>query len=97
MFLKIHRLPDVGYVVAVCDRELINTTIMDGEAEIKITESFYGNRCVTEDEVVSALRAAENANIIGERAIGLAIRHGIIAEENCILLGTVPHALVFRL
>ncbi len=84
-------------VVAVCDRELINTTIADGEVEIRITESFYGNRVATEEEVVTALRATENANIMGERSVALAVRHGIVEEASCILVGRVPHALVLRL
>jgi len=97
MFLKIHRSPEAGTVVAVCDRELINTTIEHDGAAIAITEAFYGNRCVTEDEVVEALRAAENANIMGERCVALAVRHGIVDADSCIRIGTVPHALVFRL
>ena len=97
MFLKIHRSPEAGMVVAVCDRELMNTTITDGDVEIRITGSFYGNRPATEEEVVSALHDAENANIMGERSVALAVRHGIVEEGSCILVGKVPHALVFRL
>ena len=97
MFLKIHRSPEAGMVVAVCDRELLNTTITDGEVEIRITESFYGNRPASEEEVVHALRDAENANIMGERSVALAVQHGIVEEASCILIGNVPHALVFRL
>ena len=84
-------------VVAVCDRELINTTIENDGVKIMITESFYGNRCATEDEVVEALRATENANIMGERSVALAVKHGFVDADSCILVGTIPHALVFRL
>ncbi len=97
MFLKIHRLPDAGTVVAVCDRELINTTITDGGLDVRITESFYGNRSVTEDEVREALMKADNANIIGERAVSLAVKTGVVSQSSCIMIGKVPHALVFRL
>jgi len=97
MFLKIHRSREAGTVVAICDRELINTTITDGDTEIRITESFYGNRPVTEEEAIEALRVSENANIMGERSIALAVKHGIVDADSCILIGTIPHALVFRL
>lgn len=97
MFLKIHRAPGTGALVAVCDRDLINTTIMDGDVTVHITESFYGNHSATEEEVIDALTDAENANIMGERSIALAVKHGIVEEESCIRIGTVPHALIIRL
>ncbi len=97
MFLKIHRAPDGGSVLALCDRELINTTIADDGITVFITESFYGNRCVSEDEVRKALKQADNANILGERAVSLAVDMGIISRSSCIMIGNVPHAQVFRL
>lgn len=97
MFLKIHRHPDGMMIAAVCDRELINTKITDGELEIPITESFYGSRCATRDEVVAALSDANNANIMGERSVALAVELGFVARDSCIMIGSVPHAQVFRL
>lgn len=97
MFLKIHRAPDGTTVVAVCDRELINSTIADGDLEICITESFYGNRLAAENEVAEALARAENANIMGERSVALAVSLGIVSRSSCIMIGNIPHAQVFRL
>jgi hypothetical protein len=97
MFLKIHRSPETGSIVAVCDRELINTTIIDGDMEVHITNFFYGD-CQTGEEVVGeALSHADNANIIGERAVALAIKMGLVSRAGCIMIGTIPHAQIFRL
>jgi hypothetical protein len=97
MFLKIHRSPGTGTVVAVCDRELINTILTDGELEVLVTEAFYGNRCATEQEVKDALMDADNANLMGERAVALAVGLGIVAESSCMMIGKTPHAQLFRL
>jgi len=97
MFLKVHRSPGTGTVVAVCDRELINTILTDGELEVRVTEAFYGNRCATEEEVREALMDADNANIMGERAVALAVGLGIITASSCIMIGRTPHAQLFRL
>ena len=97
MFLKIHRAPDGTTVVAVCDRELINSTITDGDLAICITESFYGSRPAGESEVAEALARAENANIMGERSVALAVNLKIVSRSSCIMIGDVPHAQVFRL
>jgi hypothetical protein len=97
MFLKIHRSPKAGDIVAVCDRELLNTTIMDGDIEVHIRETFYGNHRASEDEVREALSQADNANVIGERAGALAIDMGLVTQSGCIMIGSVPHAIIFRM
>lgn len=96
MFQKIHRAPDGTMIVAVCDRELINTTITDGELTVRITEAFYGNCQVTEAEVKDALSSADSANIMGERSVAFAVEMGIVDLSSCIMIGNIPHAQVFR-
>ena len=97
MFVKIHHSPEAGDVVAVCDSELLNTTIGDGEIEVHITESFYGNRHASEKEVREALAHAGNANLMGERTVALAIDMGLVTRSGCIMINNVPHALIFRM
>lgn len=97
MFLKIHRSQELGDIVAVCDQELLNTTIRHGNLTVNITETFYGNIPATEDEVQKALKTAGNVNLIGERSVGIAIRMGFITRSGCIMIGNVPHAQIYRL
>ena len=95
MFLKVHRTPD-GDVLAVCDRELLNTTLVHREVEIRITESFYGNTPATDEEVRAALASATNANLFGHRAVEVAVACGAVDRGCVVLVGGVPHAQVFR-
>jgi hypothetical protein len=97
MFLKIHRSPGMGDVVAVCDRELINTTISHDMMTVTVTDAFYGNRLATESEVRDALTRAGNINLMGERAVALAIEMGLIDRSGCIMIGKVPHAQIYQL
>jgi hypothetical protein len=97
MLLKVHRGPDGCEVVAVCDRELLNTTITDGDLTIAISEKFYGNTPADEEMVMSALRSATNANLIGPKAVALAIRIGLVTRDACIEVGGIPHAMLFEL
>lgn len=97
MFLKVHRSRDTGDIVAVCDRELLNTTVHHEKLSITITETFYGNTLATEDEVKDALKNAGNINLIGERSINLAIEMGLITKSGCMMIGKVPHAQIYRL
>ena len=97
MFLKIHRSPEIGDVVAVCDRELINTTVSQGKMTVQITEAFYGTTPATAAEVEEALSNAGNVNLMGERSVGVAVKMGLITRAGCIMIGAVPHAQIYRL
>jgi hypothetical protein len=97
MFFKVHRSRDTGDVVAVCDRELLNTTISHEKLSITITETFYGNIPATENDVREALKHAGNINLIGERSVNLAIDMGLITRSGCMMIGNVPHAQIYQL
>lgn len=97
MFLKIHRSPGMGDVVAVCDRELLNTTITGGNLTVTPSGSFYGSCPVTEAEVREALQKAGNINLLGERSVSIAVSMGLVSRASCIMIGNVPHAQVYQL
>ena len=97
MFLKVHCSPGTGDIVAVCDRELLNTTISHGELSVKITEAFYGNSPASEEMVKAALKKAGNINLMGKRSVGIAIDMGLITPSGCIMIGEIPHAQVYLL
>lgn len=97
MFLKIHSSPGTGDVVAICDRELLNTTISNNAITITPTGAFYGNKAATEEEVREALRRAANANLLGERTIRIAIDMGLVTRAGCIMIGSVPHVQIYQL
>jgi len=97
MYLKVHRTPAGDEVVAVCDSELLDARLQHGEVEIHVSESFYGRNRATDEEVRDALRHAGNINLIGERAVALAIGMGLIESTGCIRIGSVPHAQIIRL
>ena len=96
MFLKVHHLPGSGDVVAVCDRELLNTTISHEKFCINIHDSFYGTTPAGEEEVRSALKKAGNINLIGERAVNVAISMGFVTRSECIMIGKIPHVQIYQ-
>lgn len=96
MFLKVHRTPDAGEIVAVCDRELLNTTLVHRDVEVHISETFYGNTPASEERVRAALATATNANLFGRRTVEIAIACGAVDRGCVVVVGGVPHAQIFR-
>jgi len=97
MYLKVHRSADGNEVVAVCDRELLNTTVRRGDLEICINKEFYGNHLSGPEDVRLLLKTADNINLMGERVVALAIEMGLVERSGCIMFGTIPHAQVIRI
>ncbi|MCX6697727.1 MAG: DUF424 domain-containing protein [Methanoregula sp.] len=97
MFLKIHRSPGSADVIAVCDAELLNTTITDGDLKVQVHDSFYGTRRVNADDVREALKKGDSINLMGERTVAIAVELGLIDRKDCIMIGHVPHVQIYSL
>lgn len=94
MLLRIHRNANTQDVVGICDRELIDTTLSEGELSILISRSFFGDQVATEEEILNTLEKYGNINMFGERCISLAIKHGYLDRESCRMIAGVPHAII---
>jgi len=84
-------------MVAVCDRDILGKTFSEGELRIQALESFYKGDLVPEDVATEALKKATIANLLGKKAVSCALKNGIIAKENVITIGGVPHAQMVRM
>lgn len=86
-----------GLLVAVCDPEILGETFEEGEITLAVTEEFYGGEEVEESSVVDSLARATVANIVGTRAVELAIEEGFIEEANVLEVGATRHAQLLRM
>ncbi len=93
--MKIHRHAGVSEVVAVCDAELLNTTIKDENLTIRVTEAFYGTKLCTKEDAINAIVDGSTCNLLGEKTIAAAIECGILKESGCMKIGSVPHAQIY--
>jgi uncharacterized protein len=97
MNMKVHRVRGQGEVVAVCDTELVDTTLRHGDVDVVISGGFYGEQPATDEDVREALRSACNINLFGRRAVELARELGLVDEACCLVIDGVPHAQVYLL
>ncbi|WP_306055000.1 DUF424 domain-containing protein [Natronococcus wangiae] len=91
------RETEEGLLVAVCDANVLGETFESGELSLTVTEEFYGGETVDESAVVDSLSRATVANIVGTRAVELAIEEGFIDEANVLEVGTTRHAQLLRM
>ena len=89
-----------GLLVSVCDAECLGETYAEGEVSLEVTEAFYGGDDATEvdaDGVVDSLVRASVANIVGERAVSVAVDAGIVDEANVLSVDGTLHAQLVRM
>lgn len=86
-----------GLLVAVCDRDVLGETFAEGEVSLTVNEEFYGGDPADEKDVVSSLARADVANIVGVRAVELAVREGFVDEANVLEVEGTRHAQLLRL
>jgi hypothetical protein len=96
MYLKVHRAPDGSTVVAVCDHDLLDRKLRQGDLELHVNEYFYGNTPADEGDVTRAIREGDHINLIGEQAVGIAISLGLVERSGCLVIEGVPHAQIIR-
>jgi hypothetical protein len=94
MLLRERQTSD-GLLVSVCDPECLGETYAEGEVTLEVTEGFYGGEEadeVDEETVIESLTRASVANIVGDRAVSVAIEADIVDEERVLSVDGTPHA-----
>lgn len=98
MLLREHDT-EQGMMVSVCDSEIVGETFENGDVSLTVEREFYADDADTVDEesVIAALSRASIANIVGTRAVTVAIENDIIDEGTVLDLDGTRHAQLLRL
>jgi hypothetical protein len=96
-FLLTERNTEKGLLVAVCDAEVLGDTFENGDVSLTVNEAFYGGDRAGEESVITSLRGAQVANVVGERAVAVAVEAGIIDADTVLEVGATRHAQLVRL
>jgi hypothetical protein len=91
LYLKSHR-SGREVLIAVCDCDLMGKKFIEGYLHVEILPDFFGKEKATAQDVEQALAGATMANLVGELAVGHAIRLGYVVRENVLTIKGVPCA-----
>ncbi len=81
-----------GRLVSVCDADLLGETFENGELSLTVNEEFYEGEPADEQTIIGSLAKCSVANIVGKEAVGLALEHGFVEEENVLDIDGTRHA-----
>jgi len=81
----------------ICDPDLVDKTIQDGNTKIKINPNYYAERDVDEHEAKNLLTKCNSINMVGEKTVSLATSLGIGSEKSIRRIEGVPFLIVFKM
>ena len=81
----------------ICDPELIDKTLHDGDTKIKINPNYYAERDVDEHEAKNLLTKCNSINMVGEKTVSLATSLGIGSEKSIRRIEGIPFLIVFKM
>ena len=81
----------------ICDVELLGKQISQDELNMKISESYYGEKLVDKEEAKSLLQNSSIINMVGKEIVSLSIELGIGTESGIKTISDIPFLIVFKL
>lgn len=63
----------------------------------EIKEKFYREFELSEERLAELLKNAGNANLVGKKAVNVAIKHGFISNSSVKFVQGIPHVQIFRI
>ena len=81
----------------ICDVDLLGKNIVEGELNMNISESYYGEKLVEKEEAKKLLKQSSIINMVGKNTISLSIELGIGSENGIKTISDVPFLIVFKM
>lgn len=96
IYVRIHKAAD-DIILAACDEDVLGKTFTGDEMRITVSERFYNGELVPEETFIQRMESVTIMNLVGERAVALAIENGHVSEDCILEIGGVKHAQVVKL
>jgi hypothetical protein len=86
-------------VVALCDKELIGKVLREGGLVLDLERysAFYVGEITSEKAAAEALETATSVNLVGKKAVGLAIKRKLAEKGSERIIEGVPHLQIYRM
>ncbi len=83
-------------MVNICDKDLLEQTIREGELEIKISKDYFYTYLVDDEEAIKLLKECSIANLVGENIIDKALTIKLAAEASIRRISNIPFLMIFK-
>ena len=81
----------------ICDADLLGRTLNNGDFTLKISEGYYAQKIIEEEEAKELLRGSNNINMVGKEIIALSVNMGIGSQGGVKEIDGIPFLIVFKM
>ena len=92
MIVKIHKTLEGRVILAVCDSDLAGKKFEEGKLQLDLSGGFYKGEEMEEKKILGLFKVVHVVNLVGEKAVALGIKAGIIEKDRVIKVKGIPHA-----
>ncbi|NPA76242.1 MAG: DUF424 family protein [Candidatus Diapherotrites archaeon] len=82
-------------LLSACDSHLLGKVFREGNAVLNVSESYYGQRLVGEEELRSLLLQATIINLVGDGAVAVAEKADLCRKTDAKTVSGVPHLNIY--
>ncbi|ABP94834.1 MULTISPECIES: DUF424 domain-containing protein [Metallosphaera] len=87
-----------GHVfVNICEKEYLGREFRESKAVLNVNNEFYGGEEVDINYALDLVDEATVVSIVGERAIGEAIKRGLVHKDAVLTVSGVKFAQIYNL
>ena len=87
-------------IIAICDSNLLGKKFEEGAFQLDVKENFFKGQKTSEKELINIIKneLAEDAtfNIIGEKSVNVALKIGVISEDDVKKIQGIPFVLILN-
>ncbi|MDD4245041.1 MAG: DUF424 family protein [Candidatus Methanomethylophilaceae archaeon] len=84
-------------LLAACDEDLVGKEFREGRMRLKVSKEFYMGELVSEETLVERLKSVSVINLVGERAVSVAVEQGLVDPECILIIDGIKHAQAVKL
>lgn len=96
---KIFALRKIKYqgtmMINICDIDLLGKEINKGDFVIDISEDYFLQEKIDEEEAVILLKSSSVLNLVGEKIVKLALKLKLAKENSVKVIENIPFLMVF--
>ena len=81
----------------ICDTDLLGRILNNGDFTLKISEGYYAQKIIEEEEAKELLRGSNNINMVGKEIIALSVNIGIGSQAGVKEIDGIPFLIVFKM
>lgn len=96
LIAKLHKQVNGTRVLALCDKDILGKKFSEGKIQIDLSSNFYNGSGVSDADLIKLMNSANILNIVGEKAVGFAVKYDVVDKGNVLLVSGIPHAQVVK-